>query len=163
MTLPINRNQRCEVVAVSGNDYYSQRYSDYTYYAKPDMKNAYLVAYNALTPEQAATNDGNVFLDFKPVMTTIEVVVKGRAKVNEEDVQVTGISVVREVPEGDGDTFTWNAETGETTNKMPKPFRCSTDITASIPSPGKSKRAKAFRSAKKTSRSIWRRWFTGPK
>ena len=35
--------------------------------------------------------------------------------------------------------------------------------TASIPSPGKSKRAKAFRSAKKTSRSIWRRWFTGPK
>lgn len=30
-------------------------------------------------------------------------------------------------------------------------------------SPGKSKRAKAFRSAKKTSRSIWRRWFTGPK
>ena len=70
------------------------------------MKNAYLVAYNALTPEQAATNDGNVFLDFKPVMTTIEVVVKGRAKVNEEDVQVTGRSVVREVPEGDGDTFT---------------------------------------------------------
>lgn len=120
VTLPIKRNQRCEVVAVSGNDYYSQRYSDYTYYAKPDMKNAYLVAYNALTPEQAATNDGNVFLDFKPVMTTIEVVVKGRAKVNEEDVQVTGISVVREVPEGDGDTFTWNAETGETTNKLPE-------------------------------------------
>ena len=44
-----------------------------------------------------------------------------------------------------------------------KTLRCSTDITASIPSPGKSKRAKAFRSAKKTSRSIWRRWFTGPK
>lgn len=112
VTFPINRDQKCEAVAVSGNTYYSQKYSAYTYYAKPDMKNAYLVAYNALTPEQAAANNGDVFLDFKPVMTAIEVVVKGAVNSN-TDVQVTGISVRREFPasaQAERASFRWNAQ-----------------------------------------------------
>lgn len=114
VTFPINRDQRCEAIAISGNEYYSKKYSDYTYYAKPDMKNAYLVAYNALTPEEAAASNGDVFLNFKPVMTAIEVVVKGAVSEN-TDVQVTGISVRRTFPASDAasrSTFTCNAETG---------------------------------------------------
>ena len=124
VTLPINRNQRCQLVTIADNNYYKQKYSNYTYYAKPDMKNAYLVAYNALTPAQAVESAGDVFLNFKPVMTAIEVVVKSR--VNSQPVQVTGISISRIFPVSNvsKDSFTWNAkeakmvysETGTATN-----------------------------------------------
>lgn len=112
VTFPINRNQQCELVTVASDPYYKQKYGEYTYYAKPDMKNAYLVAYNALTPAQAAESDGDVFLNFKPVMTAIEVVVKGVVNTTAK-VQVTGISVSRELPSSSTEsysTFRWNAE-----------------------------------------------------
>ena len=107
VTFPINHNQICESVKVKENSYYSAKYSDYTYYAKPDMKNAYLAAYNALTPEQAAQNDGHVFMDFKPVMTALEVVVKGKEQ-NTTPVQVTGISVRCVLPTNINESFRWN-------------------------------------------------------
>lgn len=122
LTLPINRAQYCDLVTVADGNYYSEKYSGYTYYAKPDMKNAYLVAYNALTPAQAAENGGEVFLDFKPVMTAVEVVVKGRANSNEV-VNLTGISIIRKMPKLPGanevTSFTWDAVKGEAGNKLP--------------------------------------------
>lgn len=134
VTLPINRNQYGELVKVSEDSYYSTKYSGYTYYAKPDMRNAYLVAYNALTPEQAAATNGDVFLNFKPVMTAIEVVVKGRENANDASVQVMGISINRTVPAGteSSTSFEWNAATGTTVSALPDNYTGNTQITSNF-------------------------------
>lgn len=131
ITFPINRDQKCEAVAVAGNSYYSKKYGNYTYYAKPDMRNAYLAAYNALTPEEANQNNGDVFLKFKPVMTAIEVVVKGAANANKY-VQVTGVSILREFPKSDeaeAASFSWNAKTGQMVYDAPTPDPSATDVS----------------------------------
>lgn len=66
-TFPINRNQKCTVTESS-----KKEDAAYTYVAKPDMSNAYMVARAASNP-----TDGEVWLDFKPVMTTLNIVVNG--------------------------------------------------------------------------------------
>ena len=114
ITFPIVRNQRCQPVKVDNDPYYSNTYKNVTYYAKPDMNNAYLTAYTTTTPEAASKNKGNVFLNFKPVMTTLEVVVNGPS-VENQTAKVTGISIRRRVPAnnyGIYNSFVWNAKTG---------------------------------------------------
>lgn len=73
-TFPINRNQKCEV-------YKSSHDNDkvYTYVAKPDMDNAYMVARSESNP-----TTGEVWLDFKPIMTTLNIVVNGPQNLTED-------------------------------------------------------------------------------
>ena len=66
-SFPINRNQKCTVTKSS-----KTQDAAYTYVAEPDMSNAYMVARAASNP-----TDGQVWLDFKPVMTTLNIVVNG--------------------------------------------------------------------------------------
>lgn len=66
-TFPINRNQKCSI-----RDPKQPAESAYTKVAEPDDKNIYMVASATAGPQS-----GSVWLDFKPIMTTINVVVKG--------------------------------------------------------------------------------------
>ena len=81
-TFPINRNQKCTVTTTNGYDA--------NVVAKPDMKNANMVAYTATAP-----TDNAVSLTFKPLMTTLEIVVQGPASnINSSNARVTGVSIV---------------------------------------------------------------------
>lgn len=81
-TFPINRNQKCTVTTTNGYEA--------NVVAKPDMKNANMVAYTATAP-----TDNAVSLNFKPLMTTLEIVVQGPASnINESNARVTGVSIV---------------------------------------------------------------------
>lgn len=93
-TFPINRNQKCTVTTTDG----------YTadVVAKPDMNNANMVAYTATAP-----TDNAVSLLFKPLMTTLEIVVKGPAtSINSSNARVTGVSIVSTIQ-------TTSSETGD--------------------------------------------------
>lgn len=80
-TFSINRNQKCTVTTTKGYN------ADVV--AKPDMKNALMVAHTATEP-----TDGTVGLTFKPIMTTLEIVVKGpNTNINSSNARVTGISL----------------------------------------------------------------------
>lgn len=80
-TFTINHNQRCTVNTTNG-------YDD-NVVAKPDMKNALMVAHTATLP-----TDETVGLTFKPIMTTLEIVVQGPASnINSSNARVTGISI----------------------------------------------------------------------
>lgn len=93
-TFPINRNQKCTVTTTNGYDY--------DVVAKPDMKNALMVAYKATEP-----TDNKVSLAFKPIMTTLEIVVQGPASnINSSNARVTGVSIVSTIQ-------TTSSETGE--------------------------------------------------
>ena len=93
-TFPINRNQKCTVTTTNGYDY--------DVVAKPDMKNALMVAYKATEP-----TDNKVSLAFKPIMTTLEIVVQGPASnINSSNARVTGVSIVSSIQ-------TTSSETGE--------------------------------------------------
>lgn len=93
-TFPINRNQKCTVTTTNGYD------NDVV--AKPDMKNALMVAYKATEP-----TDNTVSLAFKPIMTTLEIVVQGPASnINSSNARVTGVSIVSTIK-------TTSSETGE--------------------------------------------------
>lgn len=93
-TFPINRNQKCTVTTTNGYD------NDVV--AKPDMKNALMVAYKATEP-----TDNTVSLAFKPIMTTLEIVVKGpSSNINSSNARVTGVSIVSTIK-------TTSSETGE--------------------------------------------------
>ena len=77
----INHNQKC---TVSTSDGYNN-----DVIAKPDMKNALMVANTSTAP-----TDGVVSLSFKPIMTTLEIVVKGPStNINSSNARVTGISI----------------------------------------------------------------------
>lgn len=80
-TFTINHNQKCTVTTTNGYD------ADVV--AKPDMKNALMAAYTATKP-----TDATVGLTFKPIMTTLEIVVQGPASnINSSNARVTGISI----------------------------------------------------------------------
>lgn len=93
-TFPINRNQKCTVTTTNGYDA--------NVVAKPDMKNANMVAYTATAP-----TDNAVSLTFKPLMTTLEIVVQGPAlNINSSNARVTGVSIVSTIT-------TTSSETGD--------------------------------------------------
>lgn len=77
----INHNQKCTVSTTNGFD------NDVV--AKPDMKNALMVANTSTAP-----TDDVVSLSFKPIMTTLEIVVQGPStNINSSNARVTGISI----------------------------------------------------------------------
>lgn len=86
-TFPINRDQKCTIRDKKSTE------SAYTYVAEPDDKNIYMVASATASPQS-----GSVWLDFKPIMTTINVVVKGPLNTTENQVTpnvvVTGVSLI---------------------------------------------------------------------
>lgn len=93
-TFPINRNQKCTVNTTDGYN------ADVV--AKPDMKNANMVAHTATAP-----TDNAVSLTFKPLMTTLEIVVQGPAQnINSSNARVTGVSIVSTIQ-------TTSSETGD--------------------------------------------------
>ena len=77
----INHNQKC---TVSTSDGYNN-----DVIAKPDMKNALMVANTSTAP-----TDDVVSLSFKPIMTTLEIVVQGpTTNINSSNARVTGICI----------------------------------------------------------------------
>ena len=89
-TFPINRDQKCTIRTLTEKEKEDKKY---TYVAEPDDKNIYMVASATAGPQS-----GSVWLDFKPIMTTINVVVKGPENPTENqttpDVVVTGVSLI---------------------------------------------------------------------
>lgn len=102
-TFSINRNQKCTVTRTNGYD------TDVI--AKPDMKNANMVAYTATEPK-----DGTVSLSFKPLMTTLEIVVTGpKTNINSSNARVTGVSIVSTITttsSENGDSFKYDIANG---------------------------------------------------
>lgn len=82
---PINRNQKATVTTTNG---YEQNVV-----ATADMTNQYMVATTAVNP--AELSDGTVWLGFKPIMTTLDVVITAaNVTMNTEgSARVTGISI----------------------------------------------------------------------
>lgn len=105
-TFTINRNQKCTVTTTNGYDA--------NVVAKPDMKNANMVADTATGP-----TDNIVSLTFKPLMTTLEIVVKGPAtNINSSNARVTGISITSTITTKStktGDTFKYDIANGTIT------------------------------------------------
>ncbi|MGM9740770.1 MAG: hypothetical protein ACI3ZP_09225, partial [Candidatus Cryptobacteroides sp.] len=105
-TFTINRNQKCTVTTTNGYDA--------NVVAKPDMKNANMVAYTATEP-----TDNTVNLTFKPLMTTLEIVVIGPAtNINSSNARVTGISITSTITTNStetGDTFKYDIANGAIT------------------------------------------------
>ena len=103
-TFTINHNQRCTVTKTNGYD------ADVV--AKPDMKNALMVAHTATEP-----TDGTVKLTFKPIMTTLEIVVKGpTSNINTSNARVTGISLAATMTTNSGSeaaSFKYNIMEGK--------------------------------------------------
>ena len=81
-TFPINRNQKATVTTTDG-------YNN-NIVAKPDMSNAYMVAQNSTAP-----TDNKVSLEFKPIMTTLEIVITGASggQNSGDAARITGISI----------------------------------------------------------------------
>ena len=108
-TFSINRNQKCTVTTTNGYD------TDVV--AKPDMKNANMVAYTATEP-----TDGTVSLSFKPLMTTLEIVVKGPgSNINSSNARVTGVSIVSTITttsSESGDSFKYDIANGVITGSV---------------------------------------------
>lgn len=77
-TFKLNQNQVCTAGDADANGHYA---------TQPDMQNAYMVANLTTAPVE------NVYLTFKPVMTTLNITVRGR-NINEDKVTITGISIV---------------------------------------------------------------------
>lgn len=99
----INRNQKCTVTTTNGYEN--------NVVAKPDMKNANMVAYTAAEP-----TDGTVSLSFKPLMTTLEIVVTGpKTNINSSNARVTGVSIVSTIKttsSESGDSFKYDIAKG---------------------------------------------------
>ncbi|MDD6252776.1 MAG: hypothetical protein PUA96_01785 [Bacteroidales bacterium] len=121
-TFTINHNQKCTVTTTNGYDA--------NVVAKPDMKNALMVAHTATEPTDEA-----VGLTFKPIMTTLEIVVQGPASnINSSNARVTGISIAATMTtnsSADAATFkydiknaaiTGEAGSGEATTKTETTF-----------------------------------------
>lgn len=102
-TFTINHNQRCTVTTTNGYDA--------NVVAKPDMKNALMVAHTATEP-----TDGTVELTFKPIMTTLEIVVQGPvSNINSSNARVTGISLAATMTTNSGSeaaSFQYDIKTG---------------------------------------------------
>lgn len=102
-TFSINRNQKCTVTTTDG--------FNNNVVAKPDMKNANMVAYKATEP-----TDEPVSLSFKPLMTTLEIVVTGpTTNINSSNARVTGVSIVSTITttsSESGDSFKYDIAKG---------------------------------------------------
>lgn len=85
VTFPINRNQKATVKTTNGYE------ADVV--AAADMTNQYMVATSAVNPADLA--DGTVWLQFAPIMTTLDVVITAaNVGVNETGAaRITGISL----------------------------------------------------------------------
>lgn len=107
-TFPINHNQRCTVTTTNGYEA--------NVVAKPDMKNALMVAHTATLP-----TDETVGLTFKPIMTTLEIVVQGPASnINSSNARVTGISIAATMTtnsSADAATFKYDIKKSAITGK----------------------------------------------
>lgn len=80
-TFPINRNQTATVPSTNGYD------QDVV--ATPDMSNAYMVAKMSTRPTYETVN-----LEFKPIMTTLDIVITASGELNTADAaRITGISI----------------------------------------------------------------------
>ena len=123
-TFTINHNQRCTVTTTNGYDINAN------VVAKPDMKNALMVAHTATEP-----TDSIVGLTFKPIMTTLEIVVTGpESNINSSNARVTGISLAATMTTNSGSeaasfkydikkgAIVGNAGSGETTTKTETTF-----------------------------------------
>lgn len=75
----LNYNQVCTVKGGPVNS---------NYIAEPDMSNAYMVANLSTTPVD------DVVLNFRPIMTTLNITVRGREQNNTGTITLTGISIV---------------------------------------------------------------------
>ena len=110
-TFSINRNQKCTVTTTNGYEN--------NVVAKPDMKNANMVAYTATEP-----TDETVSLSFKPLMTTLEIVVTGpTTNINSSNARVTGVSIVSTITttsSESGDSFKYDITKGEITGSANK-------------------------------------------
>lgn len=85
-TIQMNVNQTATIGTKTGS----------VYSTTPDMSNAFMVAYATGTASQTSETNP-VKLAFKPIMTTLEIIVQGKAD-NSSSVQLTGISLSMEVP-----------------------------------------------------------------
>lgn len=102
-TFPINRNQICDL----------ESSTDGNYVYKPRMENQYMVATAGENPKDLA--DGEVWLDFKPVMTTLDIIVNGQATNNYSgNITVTGVSIIMEynTTAANASTFAYDIEGG---------------------------------------------------
>ncbi len=81
-TFPINRNQTAKVTSTNGYDQ--------NVVATPDMSNAYMVAKMSTMP-----TDQSVNLEFKPIMTTLDIVITGASggQNTADAARITGISI----------------------------------------------------------------------
>ena len=108
-TFSINRNQKCTVTTTDG--------FNNNVVAKPDMKNANMVAYTATEP-----TDEPVSLNFKPLMTTLEIVVTGpKTNINSSNARVTGVSIVSTITtksSESGDSFKYDIANGVITGSV---------------------------------------------
>lgn len=84
---PINRNQKATVTTTNGYE------GDVT--AAADMTNQYMVATTDVNPADLTDGDGTVWLGFKPIMTTLDVVITAaNVTMNTKgSARVTGISI----------------------------------------------------------------------
>lgn len=108
-TFSINRNQKCTVTTTNGYEN--------NVVAKPDMKNANMVAYTAAEP-----TDETVSLSFKPLMTTLEIVVTGpETNINSSNARVTGVSIVSTITttsSESGESFKYDIANGVITGSV---------------------------------------------
>ncbi len=107
---PINRNQKATVTTTNG---YEQNVV-----ATADMTNQYMVATSAVNP--AELSDGTVWLGFKPIMTTLDVVIKAaNVTMNTEgSARVTGISIASTITTNSSasrDSFNYDVVNGAIT------------------------------------------------
>ena len=84
--LKINRDQEVTLGSRNGT----------VYSTTPDMSNAYMVACTTAVASET-TSDKPVELKFSPIMTTLKIVVSGKAD-NSTSVQLTGVSLIMNVP-----------------------------------------------------------------
>lgn len=78
ITFNLNKDQICTFTEDENGDYISN----------PDMNNAYMIAELSTNPVD------NVNLTFKPLMTTLQITVRGRSDVNSGTIALTGLSII---------------------------------------------------------------------
>lgn len=112
-TVKVNLNQTATVGDLNGT----------VYPTTPDMTNACMVAY-ATGKASTTSKDKPITLAFKPIMTTLQIEVKGKnpeeVSDNESDVVITGISLSMTVPTAVAKTETFQYDIVEGLNDSEK-------------------------------------------
>lgn len=96
--------------------------------AIPEMKYAFMVAKTTGVTRNDENPDPTVNLEFNPIMTTLEINVKGQTNV---ETIITGVSIITEFAAGesvihDDGTFQYNIETGEIIKNTSSPASTQT-------------------------------------